>query len=247
MQHFFVRPDQVSQECITIEGLDVNHIRSVLRMKVGEQIKVSDGHNGSYLCKISQINADCVLAQVLEVQACNTELASKIYLFQGIPKGDKMELVVQKAVELGVHQIIPVLTNRCVVKLDDRKSLKKVERWNSIALSGAKQSGRAIIPEVTSVMSYKQALSYADQMGIAVRLIPYELAEGMGETKAAIGQLKEGQSIGVFIGPEGGFDKQEVEACVRIGAKPITLGKRILRTETAGLAILSILMYHIEQ
>lgn len=155
-----------------------------------------------------------------------------------------MELIVQKAVELGVYEIIPVSTKRAVVKLDAKKAGKKVERWNSIAEGGAKQSGRTVIPKVREVMTYKEALTYAKTLDIV--LVPYELADGMNKTKEIIGRIEKGQSIGIFIGPEGGFEKEEVEQAMETGAEPITLGKRILRTETAGLTILSILMYHLE-
>ena len=155
-----------------------------------------------------------------------------------------MELIIQKAVELGVYEIVPVSTKRAVVKLDVKKAGKKVERWNSIAEGGAKQSGRTVIPKVRAVMTYKEALAYAKTLDVV--LVPYELADGMNKTKEIIGRIEKGQSIGIFIGPEGGFEKEEVEQAMEMGAEPITLGKRILRTETAGLTILSILMYHLE-
>ena len=155
-----------------------------------------------------------------------------------------MELIIQKAVELGAYEIIPVETKRCVVKLDGKKAAKKVERWQQIAESAAKQSKRMLIPNVHQVLSFKEALKYAEAMDI--RLIPYELAKGMQETKEILAAIEQGQSIGIFIGPEGGFEEKEVEAAISEGAKPITLGKRILRTETAGLAILSVLMFQLE-
>ena len=155
-----------------------------------------------------------------------------------------MEMIVQKAVELGVYEIIPVATKRAVVKLDDKKAAKKVERWQAISEGGAKQSGRNVIPEVKQVMSFKEALQYAKELDVL--LVPYELAEGMAETKSIISAIKPGQSVGFFIGPEGGFETSEVELAIENGAKAITLGKRILRTETAGLTTLSILMYHLE-
>ena len=235
----------VTEDHIYIEGLDVNHIKNVLRMKVGEALKVSDGNNRKYLCEIESMTAQQVCVRIVEEQQVDTELPSKIYLFQGLPKSDKMELIVQKAVELGAYEIIPVATKRAVVKLDEKKALKKVERWRGIAESGAKQSGRNVIPKVTNVMSYKDALTYA--RGLDILLIPYELAEGMKETKQVIEEIKRGQSVGIFIGPEGGFETQEVEDAIANGARAITLGKRILRTETAGLTTLSILMYHLEE
>ena len=244
MHHFFVTPDQVKDDYIYIEGSDVNHVKNVLRMKIGEALEICDGNNKKYLCEIEEMTSEFVRALIKEELGADTELPSKLYLFQGLPKADKMELIVQKAVELGVYEIIPVETKRAVVKLDDKKASKKVERWNSIAEGGAKQSGRSFIPEVTSVMSYKEALAYASKLDVV--LIPYELAEGMAETKQIISAIEAGQSVGIFIGPEGGFETSEVESAIAIGAKAITLGKRILRTETAGLTTLSILMYHLE-
>lgn len=244
MHHFFVTPNQVSGDEIYIEGSDVNHICNVLRMKKGEKLQISDGNNKRYLCQIDEMTVEKVFLHILEEEIGDTELPSKIYLFQGLPKSDKMELIVQKAVELGVYEIVPVSTKRAVVKLDAKKAGKKVERWNSIAKGGAKQSGRTVIPKVRGVMSYQEALTYAESLDIV--LIPYELAEGMDKTKEIIGRIEKGQSIGIFIGPEGGFEKAEVEQAMEMGAEPITLGKRILRTETAGLTILSILMYHLE-
>lgn len=245
MHQFFVTPMQVREDRIYIEGQDVNHIKNVLRMKVGEQLKISDGNNKRYLCEIEEMTAQEVCVHIVEEQQVNTELSSKIYLFQGLPKGDKMELIVQKAVELGVYEVIPVATKRAVVKLDEKKAAKKVERWNTIAESGAKQSGRNVIPKVANVMSYKEALAYAKELDVI--LIPYELAEGMAETKQVISDIKKGESVGIFIGPEGGFETAEVEQAMESGAKAITLGRRILRTETAGLTTLSILMYHLEE
>ncbi len=244
MHHFFVTPQQVKGNQVQIEGTDVNHIKNVLRMKIGEELHISDGNNKKYLCEIVEVSADMVLAQIKEELASDTELPSRLYLFQGLPKGDKMELIVQKAVELGVYEIIPVATKRAVVKLDDRKAAKKVERWNSISEGGAKQSGRNIVPKVKKVMTYKEAMQYAKELDVV--LLPYELAEGMEDTKQSIEAVKAGMSVGIFIGPEGGFEMSEVEYALEQGAKAITLGRRILRTETAGLTILSILMYHLE-
>ena len=244
MHHFFVTPEQVKEENIWIEGSDVNHIKNVLRMKIGEELHISDGNNNKYLCEISAISSELVCALIKEELVSDTELPSKIYLFQGLPKSDKMELIIQKAVELGVYEIVPVATKRAVVKLDDKKATKKVERWNSISEGGAKQSGRNVIPKVNPVMSYKEAMQYAKTLDVV--LIPYELAEGMDETRQVIETIRPGQSVGIFIGPEGGFETEEVEYAISQGAKAITLGKRILRTETAGLTTLSILMYHLE-
>ena len=244
MHHFFVTPEQVKENMIFIEGSDVNHIKNVLRMKVGEELEVSDGEQRKFLCEIDNVSSEEVCLLIKEELKVETELPSKLYLFQGLPKSDKMELIVQKAVELGVYEIVPVATKRAVVKLDDKKAAKKVERWQAIAEGGAKQSGRNVIPEVKNVMSFKEAVAYAKELDVV--LVPYELAEGMNETKEIISNIKPGQSVGVFIGPEGGFETSEVEHAMENGAKAITLGRRILRTETAGLTTLSILMYHLE-
>ena len=172
------------------------------------------------------------------------ELPSKTYLFQGLPKGDKMELIIQKAVELGVYEIIPVATKRAVVKLDKKKSESKRKRWQSISESAAKQSKRLIVPEITSVMSFREAVEYA--AGMDVKLMPYELAEGMEETRHLLEGIVPGQSVAIFIGPEGGFSAEEAKLAAAEGLQPITLGKRILRTETAGMTVLSVLMYLLE-
>ena len=244
MHHFFVTPEQVQQSEIIIQGSDVNHMKNVLRMKVGEKLEISDGNSKIYICEIDSFEPELIRLQIVEKVEADTELPSKIYLFQGLPKSDKMELIIQKAVELGVYEIIPVATKRAVVKLDQKKAKKKVERWNLVAEGGAKQSGRNLIPKVTEVMTFREALERANELDVP--LIPYELAEGMEDTRKVIESIEPGQSIGIFIEPEGGFEKEEVEAAMEMGTKPITLGKRILRTETAGLTCLSILMYHLE-
>ena len=247
MQRFFVEPHQIDEGThqIHILGSDVNHISNVLRMKQGEELWISDGGKKEYRCTIEEFSTDEVLLHIIYAQEPDYELQSRIYLFQGLPKADKMELIIQKAVELGAYEVIPVETKRCVVKLDGKKAAKKVERWKQIAESAAKQSKRMLIPNVHEVLTFKEALKYAETMD--VRLIPYELAKGMQDTKEILADIQPGQSVGIFIGPEGGFEEKEVETAISEGAKPITLGKRILRTETAGLAILSVLMFQLEQ
>lgn len=244
MHHFFVTPAQVEGETCRITGQDVKHIRNVLRMKPGEQIAVRDGISHNYICQLEEIGTDEVLAHILSVQADDNELPARICLFQGLPKGDKMELVIQKAVELGACEIVPVATRRSVVKLDEKKAEAKVRRWNAIAESAANQSGRTVIPKVAPVMNFSEAMDYAAEFDC--NLIPYELAEGMAETKNLIRSICPGMRIGIFIGPEGGFDTEEITQAKERGIRPITLGRRILRTETAGLTTLSILMFHLE-
>lgn len=244
MQHFFVTPSQVGETDIYIEGSDVNHMKNVLRMRYGEELTVSDGDNLKYRCAVERYEEGRAVLKILERMQSDTELSSRIYLFQGLPKQDKMELIIQKAVELGVYRIIPVSTSRCVVKLDEKKAVKKAERWRQIAVSAAKQAGRGYIPEVVPVIAYQEALAQAKKLDVI--LIPYELERGMRETRKIIEAIKPGQSIAVFIGPEGGFEKEEVEQALGCGARAVTLGRRILRTETAGLTVLSVLMFHLE-
>ncbi len=246
MHRFFVEEPAMGEDSITIIGGDVNHIKNVLRMSVGDKICVINGQNNKeYYCEITAVGNDAVDTRICEIRESDQELGNEIVLFQGLPKSDKMELIIQKAVELGVHTIVPVSTDRTVVKLDAKKETNKRKRWMSISESAAKQSGRLRIPEVTPVVSYREALEMAKKMD--VRLIPYELAEGMEKTRELMSSIQPGQSVAVFIGPEGGFESSEIEKAMEIGAWPITLGKRILRTETAGLVTLAMLVYNLER
>ncbi len=246
MHHFFVEPSKIQGNHIFIDGPDVNHIRNVLRMNPGEEVNVTDGIGEKvYRCAIAAIGEDTVELNIMWAQEKGMELPSKIYLFQGLPKSDKMELIIQKAVELGVYEIIPMATARAVVKLDQKKAAAKVKRWQAISESAAKQSKRLLIPEVKEPVKFSEALKLASDLD--VRLIPYELAEGMDGTRRIIQSVKPGQSVAVFIGPEGGFEEAEVELAKEAGFQAITLGRRILRTETAGMTVLSILMYQLEE
>lgn len=249
MFHFFAESSQMSLEdkTLTITGSDYNHIANVLRMKVGEELSVSlrDSEDGKeYRYGIEEITEDTVVCRLRFIKEDGLELPSKVYLFQGLPKADKMELVIQKCVELGVYQVIPVSTKRSIVKLDEKKAESKIKRWQSISEAAAKQSKRRIIPEVSKPVTMKQAVEMAKEMD--VRLIPYELAEGMDKTREIINSIEPGQSVAIFIGPEGGFDDKEIELCRENGIEPITLGKRILRTETAGFTVLAWLGFHLD-
>lgn len=245
MYHFYVEPEVVSADTVRISGGDVNHIKNVLRMHPGEQIVILDGSGMEYLCEIETISEE-VLARILEAKKTEAELSVRLLLFQGLPKKDKMELIIQKAVELGVSEIIPVLTKRTVVKLEDKKKeQKKLERWQAIAEAAAKQSGRGVIPKVQEVMKFSEAVKMAEELDES--LIPYELAEGMDEARERIRSLHGKNTIGIFIGPEGGFAEEEIALAAKAGIHPITLGKRILRTETAGLCILSVIMFELEK
>ena len=244
MYQFFVEDAQVSERDVVIEGSDVNHIKNVLRMKCGEKIRISSASGRNFYCEIAELSGEMVRADIVEELEEDTELPNKIYLFQGLPKSDKMEFIVQKAVELGVHEIIPVSMKNCVVKLDEKKAASKVNRWQEIAKSAAKQSKRSLIPSVSMPLSYKLAVERAKELDIV--LVPYENERGMQATREVIAAIEPGQSIGIFIGPEGGFDSSEIEF-VREDAHLISLGNRILRTETAGLATLAMLIYQLEQ
>ena len=248
MYHFFVDKEQIDEvdKTLMIEGDDYNHIVNVLRMKTGEEISVStrDGDGKEYRYGIEEIADGSVICKLRFVKEDDIELPSKIYLFQGLPKADKMELIVQKAVELGVYEIIPVSMKRCIVKLDEKKAKSKVARWQGIAEAAAKQSKRSIIPQIHTPVTYGEAVQMAASMD--VKLVPYELAKGMDETRELISSIKPGQSVAIFIGPEGGFDDAEIDKALAADMKPITMGRRILRTETAGFTILAWLGYMLE-
>ena len=245
MDQFFVEDEQIANDLVIIEGSDVNHIRNVLRMKCGEKVRISSTSGRNFFGTIDRIAENVVEVCITEETALDTELPCRICLFQGLPKSDKMELIVQKAVELGVYEIVPVATKRAVVKLDAKKEEKKRLRWQSIAESAAKQAGRALIPQVAPCMNFDKALRMCN--GLDAALIPYEKAEGMQHARDQVRALHGKHSIGIFIGPEGGFEESEIEAARGAGAVPITLGHRILRTETAGLTMLSILMFELEE
>ncbi len=243
MYQFFVEDEQIFGDTVRITGTDVNHIRNVLRMRHGERVRVSSAQGTNYLCSVADFEEEAVLLDVVEAGIGGTELPADIYLFQGIPKGERMETVIEKAVELGVHEIIPVAMRRCVVRLDEKKAAKKEARWQEIARSAAKQAKRSIVPRVHPVMEFGPAAEYAGRCGLL--LVPYENEEGMAATREVFAALKGAGSISVFIGPEGGFAEEEIDA-LRGRSRVFSLGKRILRTDTASIAVLSMLMLALE-
>lgn len=303
MLHIFADPADMQGDLLTVRGSEVNHIRNVMRLKPGDEVSVSNGvDEKEYRYGIEAFGNDpdgseTVQLRLRFVKDSDIELPVDVYLFQGLPKGDKMDLIVQKCVELGVHEVIPVAMHRCVMKLDETKAPRKVERWQKISASAAMQSRRRIIPEVTLPMSMREAIGYAREH-CDVCVLPYELQEDDGSTKALLESLalptdsdtmegtnaqmgagtrgganaeavvdaegtvnaKTGtdakgtttaamprkKSVAVFIGPEGGFEPEEVEAAREAGVKPISLGRRILRTETAGMTVLAWLIYILE-
>lgn len=243
MHMFFVKPAQIEGGLVTVTGPDVNHIRNVLRMKPGEPVRISDEKDFCGQCRVTEILEDRVLLSV-EEEAPSTELPARVTLFQGLPKGDKMEWIVQKNTELGVSRIVPVAMRRSVVKLDARKAEAKRVRLQAIAESAAKQSGRTRLPKVLPVMSYGEALREAKDCDLL--LLPYESAEGMDRTRELLARASPGMHIGILIGPEGGFDPSEVEQAAEAGWQAFSLGPRILRTETAGMAVLAMLGFLLE-
>lgn len=245
MFHFFAQHENIHDTYIDIVGSDVNHLKNVLRCKTGDSLLISSGDNVDYRCTISDMTKEYIRARIDSAEDKARELPAEVYLYQGLPKGDKMEMIIQKMTELGVAGIIPVSMKRSVVKLDTKKAEAKVKRWNAIAESAAKQSKRSVIPEVFPVMDFDRAIEQA--AACEVKLLPYECADGMLRTKQIISGLKAGERVAILIGPEGGFDLEELELAGKAGWTVITLGSRILRTETAGMMLMSVLMYHFEE
>ncbi len=243
MYNFFVDKFARSDNSFTISGKDHNHICNVLRMQVGDIFLVSC-EGASHLCRLAQADNESVIAEIVEENYRSTELPVQFFLFQGLPKADKLELIIQKTVELGVAGIVPVEMSRSIVKLDDKKKKQRRERWQSIAESAAKQSKRNVIPEVSDVLSYKLAMQKAKEMDLF--LVPYENERGMAATKEALAKIKPGMKVGILIGPEGGFDNKEIALAKEAGAIVVSLGERILRAETAAITAVAMGMLHVE-
>ena len=244
MFNFFANENAKQNSQYIINGADYNHIKNVLRMNIGDTCLISCGGK-SDLCRIVSFFEDGVVLEIVEENYNDTELPVKIYLFQGLPKGDKMEYIIQKCVELGVFAVVPVEMKHCIVKLDDKKAKSKIARWQSISESAAKQSKRNIIPEIMNVCSLDKAVDFAKTLDLII--VPYENKDGMAATVDALSTLKTVKSVGIFIGPEGGFDEKEIEKTLNANAKVISLGKRILRTETAAITAVSMCMLEIEK
>lgn len=242
MQQIFVNEEPVEGKFI-VTGDDMHHLVRVVRLKKGEIIRVSTAAGNNFLCAVADTFDKELIVEVKE-EVPSTELSDKIYLFQAIPKGDRMENIIEKTVELGVHEIIPVQMKNCIVKLDDKKKKSKLTRYQTIAKSAAEQSKRSIIPQIHDVVNFKEALAYAESLDVL--LLPYESKNGMKDTYEILQDLQKGQSVGIFIGPEGGFDPSEIEM-VKDKCKIISLGRRILRTDTAAICTLSMLMLRSEE
>ena len=246
MSIFFIDSCGIDGENAYITGDDVNHIKNVLRMREQDEIRLSAENGLIYTAVIEEFLPDRIICKIIDCEGEKSELPAKIVLYQGLPKKDKMELIIQKAVELGVSKIVPVLMKRTIVKLEDRKKeQKKLERWRTISLTAAKQSGRAIVPEIADFVNFNEAVKMAETL--EYNLIPYENEKGMDKARELIKEVHGKKSIGIFIGPEGGIAEEELELAMKIGVKPISLGNRILRTETAGLALVSVIAFEIDE
>lgn len=247
MRKFFVKENQINSELITILDEDVNHIKNVLRLNVGEILQICDiDSSKNYICEILELTAKSVTCKILEEIQSIAEGNVELHIFQGLPKADKMELIIQKGTELGVSEFVPVSFKRSIVKISPKDEKKKIDRWNKISEVAAKQSKRDIIPKVRNVESIKNVCNEIKNYDIV--LLAYELEENnyIKNELLKIKNTKENYKIAVIIGPEGGIEKEEVEVLENAGAKVISLGKRILRTETVALQVSSIIMYELE-
>jgi len=241
MPKFFINKEEINNENNTIEisGDNYNHLKNVLRIKAGDEILLCDGQKKDYQVRVEDIKPGIIKTIILNAEENKSEPPVKVTLFQGIPKADKMDLIIQKSVELGITTVVPVITDYTVVKIkNDAEAIKKVSRWQKIAEEAAKQCNRGIIPQVDFPISFAKALEKAASFDL--KIIPYEKENAL-RLKDAV-ENKPYNSAAIFIGPEGGFSETEIKNSMLADFKPVTLGPRILRTETAGLAAIAIIM-----
>jgi len=239
MRVFFTDRSDVSDKTVVLTGDNYHHIKNVLRLAKGDEILVKTGGNLSYLCSVSEFEENKVICSVKDIFEADTELPIRVSVFQGIPKGDKMELVIQKCTELGASEIIPVMTERSIVRLDDKKKKSKLARWEKVALGASEQSRRSKVCLVSEPVTFEEALAKAADFDHLI--FPYECAEGFAFTRKVFSEIMPGESVALFIGPEGGFSNKEAQLAEAAGVKTVTLGRRILRTETAAIFVLSVL------
>ena len=248
MPKFFVTTNQIEGNTIIIQNEDVNHIKNVLRAKIDDTIDICDCQTSkNYICKIEQIEEKNIYCHIVEEIASNVEPHIQVSIFQGLPKADKMELVIQKSVELGVYDITPVEMKRCIVKINAKDESKKIQRWQKISEGAAKQSGRDRIPTIHPVINIHTLCENIKEYDFV--LVAYE-NEKVNTLKQELKNIKQDQNkqmkIAIIIGPEGGIDKEEIAKLEEQNAKIITLGNRILRTETVALNMLSVIMYELD-
>ncbi len=243
MHRFFVPVEDISDQTIVIRSKeDVKHAVKALRIQTGEEIEVSDGQGNEFVCQVTDLDQGLVEARIIEKSTNQRESGVKVTLYQGLPKSDKLELIIQKVTELGATEIVPLALERCVVKLkDDKSTTKKLDRWNRIAYEAAKQSKRGVLPEVSKPMNLKQMLDQMNRHDLVI--VPYEGEQAQG-IKGVL-RAQPAKSVGIVIGSEGGFEQEEVEKLIAAGAKSVTLGPRILRTETAGIIATGIVQYEL--
>lgn len=242
MHKFFISKDKIIGSTAFIEGEDVKHIYKVLRLKIGDKISVNNCEGTEYLGEITEIDKKQVSVRLLEKLAINNESPINIYLYQGLPKSSKMDLIVQKCTELGVKEVTPVVTERVVVK-SEINEFNKIDRWNRIALEACKQSKRSLIPVINTPIEFIDLIEKIKSMDLIV--VPYENEDGLGIKDVVASIDKDIKNIAVVIGPEGGFEEQEIQKFKDLGAHIVTLGPRILRTETAGFVCVSLIMYEL--
>lgn len=242
MHKFFIDKENILGEKLYITNDDVNHIYKVLRLNTGDIILVCDGYGREYTSKIAEINKKEVICDIIDSFDNMSEPPVKVTLFQGLPKAQKMEYIIQKSVEIGIYKIQPVITQRVVVKTEGKDISNKLERWRRISEEAAKQSNRGIIPEIQEPVTFEEAVENIKVLDLSI--IPYEKEKNNG-LKNILSDNPGVKNIGVLIGPEGGFDESEIDKCMKNGVIPVTLGPRILRTETAGIAALSMVLYEI--
>lgn len=247
MRKFFVKSENIFEGHIKISNSDVNHIKNVLRLKIGDKIQICNQDTSeNYVCEISNIDADFIEVKIVEKILALAEGNIELHIFQGLPKADKMELIIQKGTELGVSTFWPVSFKRSIVKLSGKDEIKKVDRWQKIAEVAAKQSHRDLIPEVKNIINIKNICDLIQDYDVV--LLAYENEENnyIKNELQNIKNSKEKLKIAVIIGPEGGIEEEEIKILEEAGSKVISLGKRILRTETVALQVSSIIMYELE-
>lgn len=242
MHRFFVDKQNIEDHKVTIIGEDVKHIKSVLRLNEGDIISICDKQKTDYIAKITMFYKEKIVCDIIDTKTSSTEPPVDVILYQGIPKSAKMDLIIQKSTEIGVVKIIPVITDRTVVKIQERKKEeKKLERWNRIAEESAKQSKRGIIPEVCQILTFDEMLEALNNNGLII--VPYENEKNVGIKE--ILKSNDNKRINVIIGPEGGFEDREIKSLINIGANIVSLGPRILRTETAGFIASAMVLYEL--